>query len=707
MLNRVVSTLISVVFSISLFGQSFLEMEWRNTYDIAMQDSIYWISQTSGKQYILAGNSDPMTGVGTGIMIAKLDEMGNMVWDQFYQKEGNSYFRSIVESGDGGYMVLGETDKEANNIWVFMIDNAGKITREKKFGLSNSDVANQILVDEKEAYYICGSKLQQGDGDRDSWIFKLDKKGNMDWQGVIGKRYLNDEARSMILNPQGGLIIAGYTETEKINGPKIPNVVKVDVRGNAIWEEDFPELRNYTAESVYLDGDGFIVVLAVNRASDRGNIMGVRALRINQSGKLIGEYDIPNPRNSVPRVYTVQENRLVAIYEKLTPGGEHDGNIIVRLDENFKHIWRSELDEKDIHLLSIISHRQNEYIVAGWAPQGSPYKTDAEVLLFSDHSDQMVADYIETELPVWNEKRPEESDDSYQARLQMKDYEKKAELALQARIAMEMLDDPVQSEAQSTQQQILADVSPVFRSGSKEAGPIISGKYYALLIAINDYDDQSITDLDQPIKDAQRLYDVLIDEYLFEKVNVNLLKNPTREEIINALDRFEGVIKETDNLLVFYAGHGYWDEKTQKGYWLPSNASQNSTANWIRNSSISGYIRGIKSKHTLLIADACFSGSIFKTRSAFGSANMAVDRLNKLPSRKAMTSGTLKEVPDKSVFVEYLVKRLYENDEQYLPSEQLFFSFKPAVLNNSGNIPQFGEIKDAGDEGGDFIFIRK
>ena len=86
---------------------------------------------------------------------------------------------------------------------------------------------------------------------------------------------------------------------------------------------------------------------------------------------------------------------------------------------------------------------------------------------------------------------------------------------------------------------------------------------------------------------------------------------------------------------------------------------------------------------------------------------MAISRLNELPSRKAMTSGTLKEVPDKSVFVEYLVKRLLENEEDYLPSEQLFFSFKPAVLNNSDNIPQFGEIKDAGDEGGDFIFKRK
>ena len=72
-----------------------------------------------------------------------------------------------------------------------------------------------------------------------------------------------------------------------------------------------------------------------------------------------------------------------------------------------------------------------------------------------------------------------------------------------------------------------------------------------------------------------------------------------------------------------------------------------------------------------------------------------------------MTSGTLEEVPDKSVFMLYLNKRLEENTQQFISAEELFSSFKTAVLNNSPNIPQYGEIKDTGDEGGDFIFVKK
>lgn len=72
-----------------------------------------------------------------------------------------------------------------------------------------------------------------------------------------------------------------------------------------------------------------------------------------------------------------------------------------------------------------------------------------------------------------------------------------------------------------------------------------------------------------------------------------------------------------------------------------------------------------------------------------------------------MTSGTLKEVPDQSVFLQFLIKRLEENDQKYISSEELFSSMRTAVLNNSSNVPQYGEIKDSGDEGGDFIFIRR
>jgi len=234
------------------------------------------------------------------------------------------------------------------------------------------------------------------------------------------------------------------------------------------------------------------------------------------------------------------------------------------------------------------------------------------------------------------------------------------------------------------------------------------GKFYALLIGVQDYQDQTIPSLEGPISDANNLSQALTSNYTFLPENVTVLKNPTRAELFKALDNISGVVKPEDNLLIFYAGHGLYDENRLQGYWFPSDAIRQRRDTWISNSDMIDYITAIKSNHTLLISDACFSGSIFKSRS-IDLAPKDIQALYKLPSRKAMTSGTMKEVPDKSVFMKYLVMRLNQNTDKFLPSEQLFASFRAAVINNSpnGQVPQFGEIRESGDQGGDFVFIKK
>jgi hypothetical protein len=127
----------------------------------------------------------------------------------------------------------------------------------------------------------------------------------------------------------------------------------------------------------------------------------------------------------------------------------------------------------------------------------------------------------------------------------------------------------------------------------------------------------------------------------------------------------------------------------------------------LSNSNLRDYVSAIPSKHTILVTDACFGGGIFKTRSAENVSAYATSKLYQLPSRKALTSGTLTKVPDESVFLKYLLQRLEENEEAYLPLSQLFYSIRPAILNNSATVPQLGVIQNTGDEGGEFVFIKK
>jgi hypothetical protein len=233
------------------------------------------------------------------------------------------------------------------------------------------------------------------------------------------------------------------------------------------------------------------------------------------------------------------------------------------------------------------------------------------------------------------------------------------------------------------------------------------GKFYALIMGVSNYVNPSMRNLDRPVKDAMDLYNLLTTRYTFEKENVFLLADPKRNDVISALDKLQSKLTANDNLLIFYAGHGTYDKEANIGFWLPSDASRESRMNWISNSNLTDYLKLIKSKHTLLISDACFSGSIFITRSAYIEMPKPVEKAYELPSKQALTSGTLFEVPDASVFLKYLLDRLNKNEEPFLTAEQLYISIKIAVQNNSDDNTQFGNIQGVGHEGGDFVFVLK
>src|SRR5688572_22699773 len=80
------------------------------------------------------------------------------------------------------------------------------------------------------------------------------------------------------------------------------------------------------------------------------------------------------------------------------------------------------------------------------------------------------------------------------------------------------------------------------------------GKYYALVMGVEDYQDNKLLKLDHPVRDARKLLDVLQRQYVFDTENTTFLKNPKREDIIIALEELAKKVTPSDNVLIFYAG---------------------------------------------------------------------------------------------------------------------------------------------------------
>jgi hypothetical protein len=697
------------VFLSPLYPQSFFRINWEKTIDIGLKDKILSVSRTTDGNLILAGESISPNVQGQKILLVKINSQGELIWQKTLGGTSECTFRSISTAASGGYYILGSKHQGTANamIWIVKTDTEGNLIWETTTGGGAKEIINDLYETAENGVFLCGAKEIKGNNDTDGWLIKLNKKGAIESQAMFGARYINDEFLSMIPEGTGGFILAGYT-SGKLGGEKIPYLLRLDARGYKIWEQSYPTFTGAIPASLFINTDGLIACL-MNVYSASGEFMHISSMLTDHSGSLLESYESPLRLNISKNAYTVNgKNQMVLLSVQDEDPSVSSQRYIGKLGADLKPIWIKPLEMEQVSMQSVLRIDAANYLTAGWTGQNN-YKLDIRAFSFRDYSAQLIETYVNQNLVANAGMGVNEAPGDFKTRIGSQKYDGymsrfETEAIKNLRLVPEAWTATAEGAA-ATRPPAIASTGASRGSGSGDVK--LEGSYHALLIAVEDYHDPLINDLDKPINDAQKLFDVLINEYLFEKANVTFLKNPTREQIISTLDQLEKELTHADNLLIFYAGHGYWNETSQKGFWLPADASKQNTANWIGNSSVSDYIRSIPAKHTLLIADACFSGSIFKTRAAFGNQDLSAMRLYELTSRKAMTSGTLTEVPDKSVFIDFLVKRLYENEENFLPSEQLFFSFKPAVLNNTESVPQYGVVGNAGDEGGDFIFVRR
>ncbi|MDP4172487.1 MAG: caspase family protein [Bacteroidota bacterium] len=245
---------------------------------------------------------------------------------------------------------------------------------------------------------------------------------------------------------------------------------------------------------------------------------------------------------------------------------------------------------------------------------------------------------------------------------------------------------------------------------------LVAGKFYALLIGINSYEGYWPR-LKSAVNDAKEVASVLREKYGFDSVITVLDRQANRKNIIQILEWMTDHLRKDDNLVIFYAGHGQFNKNLNRGFWVPSDATSNSIADYIPNGEIRTFMAGIPAKHILLITDACFGGDIFRGKTEsypFDPNNMEkyYREVYKRQSRLALTSGGIEEVRDDgkdghSIFTYYLLKALKDNKNRYMDATQLYNELRIAVANNSDQTPILQAVKDTYDEGGQFIFVNR
>jgi hypothetical protein len=247
-------------------------VQWTKTIGGSGDDEAISIIRSSDGGYIVAGGTESFGAGKADIFVVELDSSGNVVWAKTIGGSKGDRARSIIQSSDGGYVVVGGTESFGEGgIYVVKLDNSGNVQWTKTIGGGG---ASSIIQSSDGGYVVAGRTESFGAGKTDIYVVKLDSAGNVVWAKTIGGSDW-DAAYSTIQSSDGGYVVAGLTWSFGA-GYDDMYVVKMDSSGNVVWTKTIGGSYYDGADSVIQSSDGGYVVVGSTGSFGEGGIYVVK-----------------------------------------------------------------------------------------------------------------------------------------------------------------------------------------------------------------------------------------------------------------------------------------------------------------------------------------------------------------------------------------------------------------------------------------------
>ncbi len=244
-------------------------------------------------------------------------------------------------------------------------------------------------------------------------------------------------------------------------------------------------------------------------------------------------------------------------------------------------------------------------------------------------------------------------------------------------------------------------------------------RYKAVVIGINRYEQPPPAGWDNLVTaraDAESMARLLQDQYGFD---VTLLCDElaTRNGIVAELDNVLSQATADDAILLYFAGHGFFDQDMTEGFWIPADArrrigDRGAKQDWIWNSMLLKMIGASEARHVLVMADSCYSGALFRgsdLRPGKQESMRWYAQALLRPSRYLITSGDLEPVADTgknhSIFAQALLNILAHPEQPVISASEIGVRLRDKVSALTGQMPRMGTLQVASDAGGEFVFL--
>lgn len=215
-------------------------------------------------------------------------------WQEVLGGVHSEYLYDIKATPDYGFLLIGSSfsDKSGNkeekgqgnlDYFLWKMDDSGKMEWQKSFGGSGNDFLYSASITKEGGFILGGSsdspksgdKKEDGFGNMDFWILKINPEGKEEWQLTLGG-IGNDQLQSIQQTPDGGYIIGGSSDSSNLDpedndkqldavksqdsfGSMDYWILKIDANGKIEWEKTYGGQFRDELRDIVITEDGYLL----------------------------------------------------------------------------------------------------------------------------------------------------------------------------------------------------------------------------------------------------------------------------------------------------------------------------------------------------------------------------------------------------------------------------------------------------------------
>jgi hypothetical protein len=234
------------------------EVVWNRTYSLGDRDQVGSVIPSEDGGFVVALSSVSGEYWRPHPYLLKIDGKGEVVWNRSYT--GVSAEVMSMERSAEGFVVVGHTTgsgtSASEDIYVLMVDREGEVVWEKAYGGDGWDRAYSVTRCTDNGYLIAGGTRSRNSHSGDMYALRLDADGGVLWNRTYGGIF-DDYARCVIQGQDGDFVLTGYTYN-LLSGGDVP-VIKIDADGEIVRKVTYGGLGFQMADGIVECGDGYLI----------------------------------------------------------------------------------------------------------------------------------------------------------------------------------------------------------------------------------------------------------------------------------------------------------------------------------------------------------------------------------------------------------------------------------------------------------------